>query len=480
MMILIQRGWILMRIFLHRRLSAAAGLGIAAMTVALTPQVAVAAPGGSIGFSSSDPPYLVRHVPGVTFTSLLTVGDSVGGYRMAGIPDGLGAFDNGDGTFTVLMNHEIPAGQGVTRAHGARGAFVSNWVIDKETLRVLSGSDLIRKIFLRVDGEYVATPGVELSRLCSADLPARTALFNPETGSGYDGRIFLDGEETAGGRAFGHVVATGESYHLADLGSANWENVVANPSTGDKTVVVGTSDTVDGNVIVYSGTKEKTIGSNPVEKAGLTGGERYTISVPELPTEDGAKAVPTGPMEFTLASGAGTGWDRPEDGSWDPRNPSDFYFTTTASFSEHSRLWRLRFTDIAEPTAGGTVEMVLEGPADPATATNGPKMMDNITVNSRGQVLIQEDPGNQQYLAGIYRYDISSRTLQRIADHDPQRFLTGGTAFDTIDEESSGIIPAPFLGAGKYLLDVQNHTPLPDGLVEKGQLVVMGLPPGKP
>jgi hypothetical protein len=124
--------------------------------------------------------------------------------------------------------------------------------------------------------------------------------------------------------------------------------------------------------------------------------------------------------------------------------------------------------------------MVLEGPADPATATNGPKMMDNITVNSRGQVLIQEDPGNQQYLAGIYRYDTSSRTLQRIADHDPQRFLTGGTAFDTIDEESSGIIPAPFLGAGEYLLDVQNHTPLPDGLVEKGQLVVMGLPPGKP
>jgi hypothetical protein len=27
----------------------------------------------------------------------LTVGDSIGGYKMAGIPDGLGAYDNGDG-----------------------------------------------------------------------------------------------------------------------------------------------------------------------------------------------------------------------------------------------------------------------------------------------------------------------------------------------------------------------------------------------
>jgi len=37
---------------------------------------------------------------------------------------GLGAFDNGDGTFTVLMNHELGATSGVARAHGGKGAFV--------------------------------------------------------------------------------------------------------------------------------------------------------------------------------------------------------------------------------------------------------------------------------------------------------------------------------------------------------------------
>src|SRR5262249_35020479 len=47
-------------------------------------------------------PELVPVGANVSTRPILTVGDSVGGYRMVGIPDGLGAFDNGDGTFTVL------------------------------------------------------------------------------------------------------------------------------------------------------------------------------------------------------------------------------------------------------------------------------------------------------------------------------------------------------------------------------------------
>ncbi len=53
--------------------------------------------------------------------SLLTVGDSIGGYRMVGIPDGLGAFDNGDGTFTLLMNHELGNTLGAIRAPRQQG-----------------------------------------------------------------------------------------------------------------------------------------------------------------------------------------------------------------------------------------------------------------------------------------------------------------------------------------------------------------------
>jgi len=41
--------------------------------------------------------------------SVLTGGDSVDGYRMAGIPDGLGAFKSNKGNFTLLMNQELPS-----------------------------------------------------------------------------------------------------------------------------------------------------------------------------------------------------------------------------------------------------------------------------------------------------------------------------------------------------------------------------------
>src|SRR5262249_24282402 len=152
------------------------------------------------------------------------------------------------------------------------------------TLQVLSGTDQIQRIFLPAGGQYVETPGVQLSRLCSSTLSAPSAFFNPATGMGYDGQIITDGEDVSGGRALGHVVATGDSFQLPDLGTAAWENVVPNPGTGDKTVVAGTSDTGGGNIYIYAGTKKDT--GNPVEKAVLTGGQRYAISVPAPPVED--------------------------------------------------------------------------------------------------------------------------------------------------------------------------------------------------
>ena len=133
------------------RKKSALALG-ALLAVGMT-AVAVAAPGSQTGPSSSESPYVLPSQPGVVTNSILTVGDSVNDkpdgttpYRMVGIPDGLGAFDNGDGTFTVLMNHEIPSGLGVTRAHGANGAFVSKWTIRKDDREVLHGEDLIKQV----------------------------------------------------------------------------------------------------------------------------------------------------------------------------------------------------------------------------------------------------------------------------------------------------------------------------------------------
>jgi hypothetical protein len=81
----------------------------------------------------------------------------------------------------------------------------------------------------------------------------------------------------------------------------------------------------------------------------------------------------------------------------------------------------------------------------------------------------------------VYQYDPSTGAVARIAEHDPARFVAGGSAFITQDEESSGVIPAPFLGNGKYLIDIQVHRASPDPeLVEEGQLLVLRIPPGQP
>ena len=99
------------------------------------------------GPSSSQAPYVTPTAPGWSVTSVLTVGDSAdNGFRMVGIPDGLGAFDNGDDTFTVLMNHELGPAAGVARSHGNTGAFVSELVLRKTDLRVLAGRDLARDV----------------------------------------------------------------------------------------------------------------------------------------------------------------------------------------------------------------------------------------------------------------------------------------------------------------------------------------------
>lgn len=480
-------------------------LGVATVaTLVTTPLLtgaAVAAPAAKTGPSSSDSPYLVRTTPGVTTTSVLTVGDQVGGYSMVGIPDGLGAFPNGDGTFTVLMNHELRPGTGAVRDHGADGAFVSAWTVRSGSLEVVAGEDLVKRVY-SPDGAGGWTQVVTaFNRLCSADLADRSAFYDAASGRGTLNRIFLNGEEAgAEGRAFGHVVTgpdAGSSYELVDLGNASWENQVAMPGSGTSTVVVGLDDSGGGQLYVYVG--EKQTSGNDVERAGLTGGTLYGVKVDGVAAEDDATSLPSGGAGFELVEIPGaagltgaqletvsnalgvTKFARPEDGAFDPTDTEGFYFATTASFEGISRLWHLSFDDASDVTAGGVATVAAQSPAYDASDERGPRMMDNLTVDDRGHVLVQEDPGGEEYLAGLWQYDPRTGVIARVAVHDPERFLPSGSDFRTTNEESSGIIPAPWLGRGTYLADVQVHTASGDPeTVEQGQLVVLSIPPGKP
>ena len=92
-----------------------------ALTVVAAFTVNAGAAAGPQGPGSSQTPYVTPTAAGWSVVSIISVGDAAGNaYRMVGIPDGLGGYDNGNGTFTVLMNHELGSLLGATRAHGAR------------------------------------------------------------------------------------------------------------------------------------------------------------------------------------------------------------------------------------------------------------------------------------------------------------------------------------------------------------------------
>ncbi|HEY0715196.1 MAG TPA: hypothetical protein VGF45_21125, partial [Polyangia bacterium] len=262
-----------------------------------------------------------------------------------------------------------------------------------------------------------------------------------------------------------------------------WENALAHPNAGTKTIVVGMDGSTPGQVYVYVGSK--TNAGSPVARAGLTNGTLFGVKVAGVTTEDAAAGMPSGTafalhglgnvenstgaaLEAASNAAGVTRFMHPEDGAWDPNNASDYYFVTTASFSTASRLWRLRFTDITRPELGGQIDMLLAG-------SEGHKMADNIVVTKSGHVYLQEDPGNTPHLAKVWRYSIATDALVEVASFDPNLFTSGKPGFITQDEESSGIVDASdLLGPGWFLFNAQGHTSAGNTeLVERGQFMAL-------
>jgi hypothetical protein len=491
-------------------------LAAAGASALATPEAS--ARGLAKGPSTSVEPYLAPSIVGARTVAILTVGEAAAnGYRMVGIPDGLGAFRSGPKEFTLLMNHEITAGApGIVRAHGSNGAFVSRWTIDAGTLKVVDGRDLTTSAsdvhqWDVASGTY-RQGTVQWQRHCSGDLAAPSAYY--ARGRGTRDRIYLNGEEINEGRAWARVVTgphAGEAWQLPRLGRFAYENAVACPCPQEKTIVICTDDSsastgrlpnLGSEVYVYIGTKQD--GGHPIEQAGLTNGSLYglTISVDGNAVEEesdlyGLGSATTGyigkgrfglhnlgdvsalsGMELEAQSNAGgvARLQRCEDGAWDPRkkHQNDFYFVTTASITTNCRLWRLRFDDIENPEAGGTIEILLRG-------DEGHRMLDNVAIDGLGRILMDEDPGGNNRVAKIWLYAIDTRELIQVAAHNPKFFDPDSKRpeFVTNDEESSGIIDAAeILGEGWFLLDVQSHKASADPeLVEGGQLLALWVDP---
>ncbi len=528
------------------RRPSAAVLALSLMAVTVVPTAAVGRAGEATasnvvlsassiarGPSTSTDPYILPVADDVRITSLLTVNDSGAagnGYEMVGIPDGLG-LTRVDDKVTILMNHELRDNpgqeQGVVRRHGQIGAFVSRLVIDPTTLRIRHGSDLVDpgvRYWDYPNGGYV-TAGprwadmtaqqLSFGRFCSSTLSDPGVFYNERNGAGYRGQIYFGNEEDGDvGRAFG-ITLDGTASALPRLGLFSWENTVPADNRTDTTLVMGQEDGPGdaSQPWVYVGKKLKS--GSPIVRAGLTNGLDFVLdAVNTTVTNDaGWRAafpkgtagevklvnVPwslTGALQNTIAKEVGLSLNRIEDGHWDPNHRNDFYFLTTEGGEKEGTgldgrdgggLWRLRWKDIDRPQLGATLTLLLDGSETlPGTEPKFNKP-DNMTLDRRGNILIQEDPGSNNHLARIIAYRITDGALGVVARFDEAKFGVGATedpARLTIDEESSGIIDASrYFGSGAFLFDAQIHTTknLPAGTgkntvqeyVENGQLLLL-------
>ena len=459
--------------------------------------------------------YMEPVATGVTLNAIATSGDSIGTYLIGGIPDGMGVIPAG-GKLRILTNHEWSNANPIAAARASsagltNGSYVSEMHYDLKKKSIVAGKDFMQWIqwYDYRTGNYgyetVAPSGAELvdqygsknhtyliNRFCSSTLADAGEFYNKKTGAGYKGAVYLTGEE-GGDESRGFAGnQDGEFVQVPGFGLAAWETFVNAPTTSNTTVVMGNEDgaATDSQLFMYTGTKTKT--GEWYEKAGLTNGKLYVMASDVLNDNafrakyaKGVEAPASfkeidykqnGKLQNDKARELGMTLARVEDGHFDPKKPNDYYFVTTESNKDPKAtapnpatptvsrdggaLWRLRFVDVNNPLKGGTLTMLLDGSEQPLLSKP-----DNIVVDNLGNILIQEDPGNNALIARVVSYRIKDGKLATVAKFKDTYFNSTNTAtFITQDEESSGIIDVTdYFKTGKsdtakyYMLVAQIH-----------------------
>lgn len=455
------------------------------------------------------PIYMISANSAVSINPIVTTGDVIAGNVIRGIPDGMGAFDNGRGGITLLSNHEVSTTDKVALRSKSDtrqwGVSITAMNYSPTSKTVTSAGNLFNNIKYwnyktnsyqdsplggEPTGAAAGTFGWGISRFCSATFsPAGTFIYN---GIGYEGSLFTTGEEIGdSSRGFAFDM-NGNGYQLPRVGMLSMENIVPSRKPGINTMALINEDgsATDSQLHMYLGKKQSA--GSPVDQAGLTNGDLYVLNVPTVSDDNVfrttiAKSTPVDAIFKKIewntdvpgfAKGArenGFRFARIEDGEWDPNNPDVFYFITTESNKDPvatkenpsepgvprdgGGLWRLTFKDAQNPLLGAKLELLLNGGEVPYLSKP-----DNMAISKDGVILIQEDPGNNAHVARIVAYRIKDGKLATVATFDPKYFTAAGSNFMTLDEESSGIIDATSLlrkGNDKnsyFFLNAQVHT----------------------
>jgi Bacterial protein of unknown function (DUF839) len=424
-----------------------------------------ATPANDPGFKTAKPPYLVPLASGAAVDPILSAGDTIGGYQMSGIPDGLGAYQGSD-TVQVLMNHEL--GRTFPGIPPGVDARISKLTINRQTHGVTAA-------------QYLFTGQEFFERFCSATLERINGTPYYLTGeeaipTGHDGSSIVMNAET------------GAWTETPQFGHFEHENVV--PVTGfRKFVLVSTEDNFRVGVPSYlyayiADSWEDAVAGNGslyvwraldpsdtafgMTKGSTVEGEFVPISQADNTGDVTLKAAATAQGAFRFA--------RVEDAAVAFQRSGRLYFSDTGKPGEatvNGRIYRLDI-DPSDPTHA-SLTLALNSTVDDMANP------DNLGTSPQS-LMIQEDrenPNRTQY-GRILRYDLNDGSLTPVARVDTTVGLPG-------QWESSGIIWAGnLLGGGWWLTDVQAHTltapqPGPDltpdsSVGEDGQLDALFVP----
>jgi len=466
------------------------------------------------GIVTSIKPYVVPVSPEYSVQPLLSVGDRVPRtsnpaeqFQMVGIPDGMGLYPTEYDTYVVYMNHEFgnaTTSEPIVGQPLNRGAIVSTLMLDTDG-RVTTADRAYATVW---DENTLVGPAADVTnttpgfaRFCSGSLSYKEA--------GFDRPIYLAGEESGGAGTFdgmgglGIAIFDNELHTLPKFGRFPWENTVAQPKKGSRTVLMGMEDgptTPDNQLYLYVGKKVRTEDATPMRRNGLDNGLMYAFvsdtpgKTTELEFTEGSieghfEVIPSPEdltdVELEAASDAigAFGFIRTEDGAFDPKNPDVYYFVTTGSGpgNQLGRMYKMTLNS-TDPTGHATVEMIYNADQLAAQGIDSPISPDNIGA-SKDYVMINEDgttPSRARMEtvgreASIWRMLKTDRSMTRIAELNPP----GRDAIDVPVSgtwETTGIVEIPGFGKDAWLVNVQAHGPTTApaaNTVEDGQLLLL-------
>jgi hypothetical protein len=446
----------------------------------------------------------------VTVKALISVGETIDGYRFESLPDGIAIWPRDRERVDLYVNHEtskVPFGGFADY----RNSEVSHLVIKRGSGKVLSG-------------DLIVPSELGYQRFCS------NFIAGPE--AGFDDPILFTNEEAtdtvlrqeaswpvpAGqtGEQAGMVVAvdltSGDVRSIPGMGRHNHENAVAIPGY-DQAVVVSGDDTFsapssqfymylapDGEAVWNdAGHLYAFVPTDPTQNdyGDITAGESISGSFVMVP-DDVADGGQTGLENWSNANNAFQ-FIRVEDIAYDRDLPNVVYFADTgepraipdpatgrlrrgsgASASlpmgtrgdyMNGRLWKM-VLDTEDPTVVTSLSILPGADFDAGGYSNPnvPHQPDNIETVSGG-ILFQEDPGGhnsgnpatfpgpsgfaEATNARIWWYDLATGETSVIAEVDQS--IDAPTAFKGTFE-SSGIVDASWaFGPGAFLVTVQAH-----------------------